>query len=68
MMSLADAQHVGVLTRDLLDIACIRKDTSPPDSFLADQDESVRAVAWKAALDAAETAIRVQLREKGVDA
>ena len=71
MMSLQDAVVVGILTRDLDEIDCLRGrdgDAAPPHDFLTDQLEEARAAAWKAALDAADGAIRAKLREKGVDA
>lgn len=67
-MSLADAEVAGILVRDLRDIECMRPPRDPPDSFLVDYDDDVRAAAWKAALDAAEAVIRAKLREKGVGA
>ena len=71
MMSLQDAVVVGILTRDLDEIECLRGrngDAAPPNDFLTDQLEEARAAAWKAALDAAEGVIRAKLREKGVAA
>ena len=40
----------------------------PAGGFLEDQDDDVRIAAWAAALDAAESAVRVKLRALGVDA
>lgn len=68
VMSLADAEIVGVLTRDLREVLCMRTPRDPPDSFMVDQDEDVRQAAWNASLDAAEAVIRAKLRAKGVDA
>lgn len=64
-ITLADAVTMGVLARDLDDIGCLRAQEMPT-SFLPDQDDDVRVVAWAAALKAAEDAVRAKLRALGV--
>lgn len=64
-ITLADATTMGVLTRDLDEIACLREQKMPPQ-FLDCQDDDVRAAAWSAALKAADETIRAKLRAMGV--
>lgn len=64
-ITLADATTMGVLTRDLDEIACLRAQEMPA-SFLDCQGDDVRLAAWAAALKAADETIRAKLRAMGV--
>lgn len=64
-ITLQDAATMGVLTRDLDEIACLRSQEMPV-RFLDCQGDDVRAAAWAAALKTAEETIRSKLRALGV--
>jgi hypothetical protein len=66
MITMHDAQKIRAFIRDLEDIEVLKADVPP--SFLADQDDEVRAAAWKAACDRADGMLRASLRALGVAA
>jgi hypothetical protein len=64
-ITLQDATTMGVLTRDLDEIACLWSQEMPA-RFLDCQGDDVRTAAWAAALKTADETIRAKLRALGV--